>query len=263
MTRGSRPLDPSSEAPPREAPWSVASLGLPARPWIVGHRGACGEEPENTVEGFFRAIQDGAHMVELDLQLTSDGRLVAAHDGTLRRVARQRLRIEESTFAELRQANVAAQFPRSPAARIPALEEVLETLPHDYPLNLELKCRRVSRERFARILGKAIRRRARLLLSSFDFRLLAEVRHALPDRPLAPIGRRGRPGLLRAARRLRAASVHVRSEAASRRLVRSAGETGMPVLCYTVNRTTTARRLFRLGVAGIFTDFPGRFTGGG
>jgi glycerophosphoryl diester phosphodiesterase len=198
-------------------------------------------------------------MIELDLQLTSDGRLVATHDGTLRRVAGQRLRVEESSLEELRGANVAAYFRGAPPARIPTLEEILEVLPPAFPVNLELKCRRASRDRFARALAEAVDARGHLLLSSFDFRLLAEVKRVLPNRPLAPVGRHGLPRLPRAARRLAAASLHTRADAVSRRLLGSAEELGVPVLCYTVNRIETARRLFGLGVSGIFTDFPRRF----
>ena len=62
----------------------MLALDLPAPPWIVGHRGVRGSAPENTVEAMLQAVSQGADMVELDLQLTSDGRWVVFHDATRR-----------------------------------------------------------------------------------------------------------------------------------------------------------------------------------
>lgn len=63
-------------------------MNLPPSPWIIGHRGASGESPENTLESFQLAVTQGACMIEMDLQLTADGHIVVVHDWTLERLAK-------------------------------------------------------------------------------------------------------------------------------------------------------------------------------
>src|SRR5207249_4016108 len=58
---------------------------VPVPPLIIAHRGASGTCPENTLVAFARAAALGAHMVELDAQLTRDGEVVVMHDWTLER----------------------------------------------------------------------------------------------------------------------------------------------------------------------------------
>ena len=58
----------------------MPGLELPQPPWIVGHRGVRGPVPENTVESLREAVEQGADMVELDLQLTAGDEVVVFHD---------------------------------------------------------------------------------------------------------------------------------------------------------------------------------------
>jgi glycerophosphoryl diester phosphodiesterase len=85
-------------------------LNLPPSPWIIGHRGASGESPENTLESFQLAVTQGACMIEMDLQLTADGHIVVVHDWTLERLAKSQLEGETSTLIELSNQNVALHF---------------------------------------------------------------------------------------------------------------------------------------------------------
>ncbi|MBU1984691.1 glycerophosphodiester phosphodiesterase [bacterium] len=56
---------------------------MPGRPLILGHRGAPHSAPENSLESFRIALAAGADGIELDVQITGDGVLVAHHDGSL------------------------------------------------------------------------------------------------------------------------------------------------------------------------------------
>lgn len=223
-------------------------FGLPEPPWIVGHRGTAGEAAENTVESLELAIEQRADMVELDLQLTADGSLVAFHDWDLRRLAGVSMVVESSPLDRLRESGLP----------LPTLEQVLGALPGEQPLNLELKRRRTDPGALARRLAAAIEGRDRLLISSFDWSLLEAVRELLPERPLAPIARLRSPPLLAAAERLGAWSVHCHRRLVSARLATAARESGRPLLAFTVNDVAEARRFLELGISGLFTDHPGR-----
>jgi glycerophosphoryl diester phosphodiesterase len=101
--------------------------------YIIGHRGAAAEEPENTLRGFSRALDAGAGAVELDVQLTQDGRLAVIHDETVDRTTNGRGRVQDFTLAELQRLDAGQ------GERIPALEEVVELVRGRGQLLVELK----------------------------------------------------------------------------------------------------------------------------
>jgi glycerophosphoryl diester phosphodiesterase len=73
------------------------------RVWVVGHRGAMGYCPENTLVSFERGLQLGADWIELDVHLSADGQLIVIHDETLERTTNGHGLVREHTLAELRQ----------------------------------------------------------------------------------------------------------------------------------------------------------------
>ena len=232
-----------------------AALGLEAPPWIVGHRGAAGEAPENTLPSFLLAAQQGADMIELDVQLAADGELVVVHDWDLERLAGVPLVVEETAAAALRPHAVGAVA--GAPCWIPELAEVLTALPPGLPLNLELKRRRADRARLVDAVLRAVAGRERVLVSSFDWELLRQLRRRVRELPLAPIAEREPARLLAAGRELDAATLHCHRRLATRGLAGAARRAGQPLLAYTVNQPKGARRLFGVGVAGVFTDHPG------
>ncbi len=234
-------------------------LQLPPQPWIVGHRGASGEAPENTLVSLRRAADQGADLVEVDLQLSRDGFLIAFHDWDLKPLTGIRGVVEELTRAELCRTPVTLHpGGESRPTPIADLGEVLSELPDELPLNLELKRRRAEPEAIVHSLGRALSHREQVLVSSFDWPLLAEVRRQIPGLPVAPLAKKGARALLAAAKELAAYSIHCHRRLASRLLIRTAAAAGRPTLAYTVNQKDEARRLLARGAAGLFTDFPGR-----
>ncbi|HEY0583266.1 MAG TPA: glycerophosphodiester phosphodiesterase family protein, partial [Chloroflexota bacterium] len=71
------------------------------RVWVVGHRGAMGHSPENTMASFERGLELGADWIELDVHLSQDGKLIVIHDETLDRTTNGRGRVRDHTLAEL------------------------------------------------------------------------------------------------------------------------------------------------------------------
>ncbi len=234
-------------------------MEMPPPPWIVGHRGAGGEAPENTLESFQLAVEQGADMVELDLQLTVDDTLVAFHDRDLRMLNQEAVPIESLSLDQLADAvYLDRRGNKRQGMSIPTLATILQTLPADLPLNLELKRYGADRERLVSALGREIAGRQQLLVSSFDLDLLALMRRRLPGRPVAPIASRDGEALLQAAQELEAFSVHSDWRIARHTLVHQARAAGRPTLVYTVNQQDLARRLLARGVSGLFSDHPGR-----
>jgi len=100
---------------------------------IIGHRGAPFDEPENTLASFRRALELGVAAVELDVQLTKDGRLAVIHDETLDRTTNGRGPVKDFSLAELNRLDAGQGEP------VPALEEVFDLVKGKAHLMVELK----------------------------------------------------------------------------------------------------------------------------
>ncbi len=239
----------------------VSSLDLPSPPWIVGHRGAAGEECENTLSAFRRGVEAGASMVELDVQLASDGVLVCFHDWNLERLA------ERATIVELASSDRLADIPLGANAdSMPTLIAALAAIPETMPVNVELKRRRAPAGALVDRVTADLEGRSQVLVSSFDWDLLARLRALEPELPLAPLSpSRERRALLRdplgdliaAGERLDAFSLHCSRSMVEPGLTERAAQRGFErLLSYTVNDPEEAEDLFARGFAGIFTDYP-------
>jgi glycerophosphoryl diester phosphodiesterase len=90
------------------------------RPLIGGHRGNPADHPENTLRSFRSAIAVGCDLIECDVHLSSDGRLVVIHDHTLERTTNGKGLVRDHTAAELRRLDAGQ------GERIPLLQEVVE-----------------------------------------------------------------------------------------------------------------------------------------
>lgn len=109
-------------------------------PSIVAHRGASHDAPENTLAAFNLAWQQGADAIETDIWMTLDGKLACIHDGTTERISSKKLNVTASTLAQLQQLDAGLWKGRQwKGERIPALPEVLETVPKDKKILVEVK----------------------------------------------------------------------------------------------------------------------------
>ncbi len=101
--------------------------------YVVGHRGAAGVEPENTIRGFRYAVELGVDYCECDVHLTKDNRLIVMHDETVDRTTNGTGAIRDLSFAEIRSLDAGK------GEQVPTLDEVLEVLRDKVILLIELK----------------------------------------------------------------------------------------------------------------------------
>lgn len=107
---------------------------------IVAHRGSSGTAPENTLASFEQAINAGAHIIELDLQITRDGVPIVFHDKWLSRTTNGSGCTQNLTYEEIRQFDSGFWFSSTfKGERIPSLEEVLDFIQNKVYLNIEIK----------------------------------------------------------------------------------------------------------------------------
>lgn len=222
----------------------------------IGHRGACGHAPENTLASIRKALELGAPCLEIDVYHV-DNRLVVFHDDRLERTTNGTGYLLEQKFDHLRSLDAGS------GERIPTLEEVFETVDRRAGVNIELKGPATARQ-VVGLLGE-LRRRGwpdeLILVSSFDHRQLAEVRRLDPGIRIGAliVGLPVDDAAFAAA--LGAFSVHAALEFIDRRFVDDAHARGLQVFVFTVDHPDDIRRMVRLGVDGVFTNFPERVLG--
>jgi glycerophosphoryl diester phosphodiesterase len=109
------------------------------RPILFAHRGASLYAPENTMEAFTLAMQQGADGVELDAKLSADGEVVVIHDPTVDRTTNGHGRVATFKLADLRALDAGSFFSEKfRGAQIPTLNEVFEVIGRRCFINVEL-----------------------------------------------------------------------------------------------------------------------------
>jgi glycerophosphoryl diester phosphodiesterase len=224
----------------------------------IGHRGASGTEPENTLRSIRSALELGAGAVEIDVRLVR-GELLVFHDARLDRTTNGHGLFARKPLDYLRSLDAGL------GEQIPTLREVCATVARRGFINIELKGRRTAGPT-ATLLRELIAEQGwkheHFLVSSFLRRELRAFREA--DGGHTPLGLLlARPTrlFLRQARLLGAVSVHPPLRYTNARLVERAHEHGLRVYVYTVNEPAALERMRALGVDGVFTDFPERCAG--
>jgi len=232
-------------------------------PQIIGHRGACGYAPENTIESVKTAAEMGVEWVELDVKLTKDDIPVIFHDDTLERTTNGSGAVAQTTYEDLRQLEAGSWFADGFAGiKIPTLDEMCEVLIDlNLGLNLELKpcpgrekeTAEVALDHLSRIWDE----HDRLLISSFQHVSLETAMDIASD---------WHRGLLLEAEwpenwkdladYLDVKTVNVNGNACEREQIEALIDMDFPVLAYTINDPQRARLLQSWGVDAVFTDVP-------
>jgi glycerophosphoryl diester phosphodiesterase len=230
-------------------------------PWIIGHRGASGHAPENTLASFRRAVELGARFIETDLRLSHDAQFVAMHDATLDRTSNGRGLVRDFTLAQLRELDAGSWYGREFAGeKIPTLEEILNFAREaDVVFYLEIK-HEAGWGIHHGVAGalRAANEAARTVVISFDASMLGNLRRLdagllmgfLFENPLGDV--------LEKAQKIGARQICPRGDLVTRELLSGAQDAGLQVAAWTVNEPARMDALISMGVNGIMTDYPDR-----
>lgn len=219
----------------------------------IGHRGAMGLEPENTLRAIGRAIELGAACIEIDVQWI-DNHLMVFHDERLERTTNGSGALRDHSYEALRLLDAGK------GEHIPTLEEVCNLLDGRAGLNIEIKGPDAAAPVMATInaLTAVGRDKETFLLSAFSHSVLRKIHRLDPDLKLGVLSAGAVSEDLRFAVELGAFSIHPHRETVSQPFVSQARAAGLAVYVYTVNDPQEILRMRDLGVDGIFTDFPDR-----
>ncbi|OGN03826.1 MAG: hypothetical protein A2655_01015 [Candidatus Yanofskybacteria bacterium RIFCSPHIGHO2_01_FULL_43_42] len=225
----------------------------------IGHRGAMGYEPENTLGSFQTAIKLGVDMIELDVHLCKSGELVVIHNEKVDRTTNGKGFIADMTLAELKKLDAGR------GQLIPTLEEVLDEVNRRVSVNIELKGIGTAMP-VAGLIDKYVSGgwdRNLFLVSSFNVSELKDFREKDGKSRIGIIFDKKSGDLFGLVDKLGAYSIHPNTKLVTPDLIEEAHKKGLRVFVWTVNFPDDIRRLIKIGVDGIFSDFPDRLVWSG
>jgi glycerophosphoryl diester phosphodiesterase len=211
----------------------------------IGHRGAKGHEAENTLVSFQKAIALGVDMIELDVYLSKDNHPVVIHDKTIDRTTSGHGLVADFLATELQSLGV------------PTLETVFNLVNNQCEINIEIKVIKAV-DRVLQLINSSTFDKRKLLLSSFDWNALREVR--IQDRSIR-IGVLTETDITLAlafAKFIKAYSIHPYYHLLTDENTQKIQTNNFKVFPWTVNESEAIIFVKSLQVDGIITDFPDR-----
>ncbi len=255
--------------------WSLAAARHRNRPLVIGHRGAAGLCPENTLASIHRAAEVGADAVELDIRTSVEGEPVIIHDATLERTTDGHGPVSEHSLADLAELDAGwhwhdddeSRHWRGRGLRIPTLEAVLRESP--LPMVLEIKQENLDLVERAGSMVMDHGRQHDVLVVSFSRTVMRHYRQRFPQmatgssvRELVWFQILARLGLARLfpppGLALQTRWYWRGLDQVSPAMLRRAHRLGRSMHVWTINDAPQMRELCRRGVDGIITDYPQR-----
>ncbi len=237
-------------------------LDLLPKPVVFAHRGASQFAPENTLSAFNLAADQGADAIELDVKLSADGKAVVIHDQTVDRTTDGNGRVNQLLLLDLKKLDASFRFSKYKGEKIPTLDEVFESVGKRLFINVELTNYASRNDDLVQIVAEIVKKhniQKNILFSSFLPANLRKMHLLLPE---VPVGLLASGGILGAFSRsayfvrLSPSIIHPYLIDVNQRYMEIERERGRRVHVWTVNEETDLKRLFALGVDGIFTDDP-------
>lgn len=226
----------------------------------VGHRGAAGTAPENTLASMRRALEIGVDGVEFDIHRSRDGHLVVIHDPTLDRTTTGSGMVGELSLAEIRAVDAGIRKGEAFAGeRVPTLAELVEAVPGPVKLYLELKVGSFLYPGIEEELSRFILERGildRMQVSSFDHLALLRLRQMLPTLETGMLYLCNPVDSVAMARACGASALHINWMYLTPDQVTAAHQAGLTVNAWTPNQKPAIDHCRSMGVDGIITDYP-------
>jgi len=224
---------------------------------IFAHRGASGYAPENTLTAIKKAIEMKADGIEIDIQLTKDGKIVVMHDWKVDRT------VYDLDFDYIRSLDAGQWFTKDFIGEVvPTLEEVLDILPNDMMLNIEIKdtARKHSNieEKMLEVLKKYPEKFDNIIVSSFHHDKIRKLQELEPKLKLALLTDSEFIEIEKylSTNGLNSYSYHPEINLISKEDVEILHKKGIKVFVWTVNKEEDLAYLIKLGVDGVITNYP-------
>ncbi len=219
----------------------------------IGHRGASGYEPENTLISFGKAIELKADGIELDVHLSSDGELVVIHDETIDRTTNGKGEVNKMSILELKKIRI------DNSEEIPTLIEVLELVNRRCFINIELKGIGTAKP-VTNLINHYISEKNwqtnDFIISSFDWNMLEEFQLLNSKIRIGVLTEESIETALAFAKKIKAFSIHPDYQLLTKENVALIRENSFGVFPWTVNTKEAIQKIKSFNVNGIISNFP-------
>jgi glycerophosphoryl diester phosphodiesterase len=221
----------------------------------IGHRGARGHEPENTLIGFQKAIDLRVDRIELDVHLSLDGELIVIHDETIDRMTDGKGYVNYYSLAELK------RFRIEKDQSIPTLTEVLNLIDQRCDVNIELKSYDTA-DKVVDLIENFITDKHwnydQFVVSSFNWTALQQVAFLNSAIRIGVLTEANLDLALAFAKFIQAKSIHPHYHLLTAENTAQLQDKGFEVLTWTINDPEDIRKIKSFNVNGIISDFPDR-----
>jgi len=246
----------------------------------IAHRGASGHAPEHTLVSYQMGEDMNADYIEIDLQMTKDGTLVALHDENISRTSDRKGAVKDFAIDEIKALDVGSWFneenpdlaqPVFNQIEIPTLEEILDIFGHDANYYIETKSPDIYPGMVEELLDVLHRHdligeeipEGQVIIQSFDKSSLLEVQEQEPSIPLIKLlnYRENEAELSEqeiSEMKDYAVGIGVNYTSLTEDFVKKIRQEGLLIHPYTVNKEADMEELINWGATGIFTDYPDR-----
>jgi|WetSurMetagenome_2_1015567.scaffolds.fasta_scaffold351570_1 glycerophosphoryl diester phosphodiesterase len=224
---------------------------------LTAHRGASGYAPENTLSSMSEAIKMKADYSELDAQETSDGEIIVLHDGNLKRTTGLDKNIWETSYEEIKKLDAGSWYnDKFKGEPLPKLSDIIDLVKGKMKLNIELKCNG-HQKKLADKVVKIVKEKdfsKECILTSFE---INEIKRAKEIDSTLKVGlifekMPGAYDVFKANMEVLSVNYLLVDE----NFVRKAKENGKEIHVWTVDDEAEMRRLIKLGVTSILTNYP-------
>lgn len=221
----------------------------------IGHRGARGHAPENTLIGFQKAIDMHVDSIELDVHLSLDKELMVIHDDTIDRTTNGKGFVNSLSLPELKRVCI------DHLHAIPTLTEVLNLIDQRFDINIELKSYETT-DKVVDLIEKYVSEKKwnynQFLVSSFDWSALQRVALLNSKIPIGVLTETNLDLAFAFAKVIKAKSIHPYFHLLTEENTAKMQEIGFQVFPWTVNEIEDIKRIKTYNVDGIISDFPDR-----
>ena len=224
---------------------------------VIGHRGAMGHALENTIESINKAIDFEVDGIEIDIFKTRTGELVVYHDAVLSRLTNSDAFIEEISLDSINNIRL------SDGSSIPTLNEIIDIIPNEIFLNIELKginTAYLTNELILKYSKQKDWNIDRFVISSFRWDELEKLRSLNKEIKIAILvdSLFKIDSSLILSREINAYAINPNNSFLSKEIVQKIKFNNLLVFPYTVNSFENIKRMKSIGVDGIITDYPER-----
>lgn len=239
-------------------------------PEIIAHRGASYDAPENTIPAVLLAWEKKADAVEVDIHMTADMKVIAIHDKDTKRTTGKKFIIANTDWEDLKDLDAGSwKSEKYKGTKIPLLSEILEHIPNDKRVFVEIKCPSNVLPELEKVVKKSGLKANQIVFIAFDYKTISLTKKLFPkyecywlssfkkDLQTGKISPDANELVKRAKDAyLEGVNVNYRGPL-TKDFVGTVLKEDLGFYVWTVNSSKSALNLKHVGVKGITTDRPG------